>query len=113
MRMRVRVWKLRCLLVLIDACLEKVEGMGFLGLGFEGLRYYDVLLRLGGVVWVAAKFSQELADNTTFAELGDPLVKEWLGRLPRYFLAPKAVGFGDCRLVSLSLVFYGPGRCRG
>ena len=85
-------WKLRCLLVLVDAALEKVEGMGFLGLDFEGLRYYDVLLRLGGWFGWLRSFTQELADNTPFADLGEKLVKESLERLPRYFLAPKAVG---------------------
>jgi hypothetical protein len=85
-------WRLRCLLVLINAALEKVHGLEFLSLSFEGLRYRDALLRLGGWFGWLRSFTEELADNRRFADLGKERVKESLERLPRYFLAPGAIG---------------------
>jgi hypothetical protein len=61
-------WKLRCLLVLIDPCLEKVQGLEFLELSFAGLRYRDALHELGGWFGWLRRFSHELADNMSFAE---------------------------------------------
>jgi hypothetical protein len=86
-------WKLRCLLVLIDSCLEKVQGLEFLGLSFAGLRYRDALHELGGWFGWLRRFSHELADNVSFAELDPVRLRESLEVLPRYFLGRRAVGF--------------------
>ena len=86
-------WKLRCLLVLIDSCLNEVQGMEFLGLSFEGLRYVDALHELGGWFGWLRSFAHELADNVSFAELDPVRLRESLEVLPRYFLGRRAVGF--------------------
>jgi hypothetical protein len=66
--------------------------MEFLGLSFRGLRYYDVLLRLGGWWGWLREFGEELAENTPFAELGEQRIAASLAELPKYFLSPRAVG---------------------
>jgi hypothetical protein len=65
--------------------------MEFLGLSFEGLRYYDALLALGGWFGWLRGFTRELAENTSFGELGEDHVAASLEALPRYFLVPSGV----------------------
>ena len=86
-------WKLRCLLVLIDSCLKKVQGLEFLGLSFAGLRYCDALDELGGWFGWLRRFSHELADNVSYAELKSSKLEDSLGVLRRYFVGRRAVGF--------------------
>jgi hypothetical protein len=98
--------KLRCLLVLINSAFQKAiqaektqsqppfHGLQFLSLSFEGLRYKDALLWLGGWFGWLGTFTNELADNTSFAELckeNREQLDESLGTLPKYFYAPRAV----------------------
>jgi hypothetical protein len=96
--------KLRCLLVLINSALQKAkqsererkqsQPFRVLSLSFEGLRYKDALLQLGGWFGWLRLFTDQLADNTSFAglcEKNDKQVNDSLGRLPQFFLAPKAV----------------------
>jgi hypothetical protein len=73
--------KLRCLLVLINLAFQKArqaekthsrppfEGLGFLSLSFKGLRYRDALLGLWGWFGWLRKFTDQLADNKSFADL--------------------------------------------
>jgi hypothetical protein len=67
------------------------HGLQFLRFSFEGLRYRDALLQLGGWFGWLRNFTNELADNTSFADLNQNRVNESLDTLPRYFHAPKAV----------------------
>jgi hypothetical protein len=98
--------KLRCLLVLINSAFQKAlqaektqtrppfQGLQFLSLSFEGLRYKDALLRLGGWFGWLRTFTNELAANTSFAELckeNREQLNESLSTLPEYFYAPRAV----------------------
>jgi hypothetical protein len=98
--------KLRCLLVLINfAFLKAIQaektqtrppfrGLQFLSLSFEGLRYGDALLWLGGWFGWLRKFTDELADNKSFAELckeNREQLDESLSTLPRYFDDPRPV----------------------
>jgi hypothetical protein len=98
--------KLRCLLVLINAAFQKAEqatktqsrppfdGLKFLLFSFEGLRYKDALLELGGWFGWLRKFTDQLADNKSFAELckeNRQQLDESLSTLLRYFYAPRAV----------------------
>ncbi len=98
--------KLRCLLVLIKSAFQKAkqaektqsrppfQGLQFLSLSFEGLRYKDALLRLGGWFGWLRKFTDQLADNKSFAELckeNREQLDESLSTLLRYFHAPRAV----------------------
>jgi hypothetical protein len=98
--------KLRFLLVLINSAFQKAlqaentqtrppfQGLQFLSLSFEGLRYKDALLRLGGWFGWLRTFTNELADNTSFAELckeNREQLNESLGTLPEYFYTPRAV----------------------
>jgi hypothetical protein len=100
--------KLRCLLVLINSAFQKAKqaekaqsrppfrGLQFLSLSFEGLRYKDALLWLGGWFGWLRKFTDQLADNKSFADLykkNETQVNESLSTLPRYFHAPRAVEF--------------------
>ena len=96
--------KLRCLLVLINSAFEKARqaeqsqkqsrpfhSLQFLSLSFEGLRYRDALLHLGGWFGWLRNFTNELADNMSFTDLNQKRVNESLDTLPRYFHAPRAV----------------------
>jgi hypothetical protein len=98
--------KLRCLLVLVKAAFKEARqaeqrqsrppfaGLGFLSLSFEGLRYRDALLWLGGWFGWLRLFTDQLADNTSFADLrekNEKQVNDSLDKLPKFFLAPKAV----------------------
>ena len=72
--------KLRCLLVLINFAFQKARltekeqtqkrghPLRFLSWSFEGLRYRDALLQLGGWFGWLRRFTDELANNTSFAE---------------------------------------------
>jgi len=97
--------KFRCLLVLINMAFEKgwpdedtqsrhPPGFQFLSFSFEGLRYKDALHHLGGWFGWLRRFTDDLADNKSFADLykanrGE--LNESLEILPKYFYAPKAV----------------------
>jgi hypothetical protein len=98
--------KLRCLLVLINSAFQKeiqaektqtrapFQGLQFLSFSFEGLRYKDALLWLGGWFGWLRKFTEELADNKSFAELckeNREHLDQSLSMLPEYFYAPRAV----------------------
>jgi hypothetical protein len=98
--------KLRCLFVLINSAFQKAtqaeethsrppfEGMQFLSLCFGGLRYKDALLQLGGWFGWLRRFTKELADNKSFAELckgNREQLDESLSTLPKYFHDPRAV----------------------
>jgi hypothetical protein len=98
--------KLRCLLVLINSAFQKAKqaektqspppfcGLQFLSLSFEGLRYKDALLQLGGWFGWLRMFTEELANNKSFAELckeNRAQLDESLSTLPEYFYAPRAV----------------------
>jgi hypothetical protein len=100
--------KLRCLLVLINLAFQKARqaekthsrppfhGLQFLSLSFEGLRYKDAHLWLGGWFGWLRNFTDQLADNTSFAHLyeeNEKQIDESLSTLPRYFYAPRAVEF--------------------
>ena len=98
--------KLRCLLALINSAFQKAKqaektqspppfhSLQFLSLSFEGLRYKDALLQLGGWFGWLRKFTDELADNKSFAELckeNREQLNESFSTLASYFHAPKAV----------------------
>jgi hypothetical protein len=98
--------KLRCLLVLINSAFHKAkqaekthsrppfQGLQFLSLSFEGLRYKDALLRLGGWFGWLRMFTEDLANNKRFAELckeNREQLNDSLSTRPRYFYAPRAV----------------------
>jgi hypothetical protein len=98
--------KLRCLLVLTNFAFQKAklaekthsrppfQGLKFLSLSFEGLRYKDALLQLGGWFGWLRQFTEELADNKSFAELckeNRERLDESLSTLPKYFYTPRAV----------------------
>jgi hypothetical protein len=99
--------KLRCLLVLINAEFEKerqaeqsqtqsqpFHGSDFLLFSFKGLRYRDALLELGGWFGWLRCFTDQLADNTSFADLcerNERQVNDSLSNLPKFFYEPKAV----------------------
>jgi hypothetical protein len=107
--------KLRCLLVLINSAFQKakqaektgsrppLQGLQFLSWSFERLRWKDALLQLGGWFGWLRKFTDQLANNKSFAELcqeNRDQLNASLSTLPRYFLSPKAVelalpGFND------------------
>jgi hypothetical protein len=98
--------KLRCLSVLTNLAFQKAiqaektheqppfQRLGFLSLSFEGLRYKDALLWLGGWFGWLRTFTEELADNTSFAKLckeNREQLNESLSTLPEWFFAPRAV----------------------
>jgi len=100
--------KLRCLLVLTKSAFQKAkqaektqsrppfQGLQFLSLSFEGLRYSNALQWLGGWFGWLRKFTDQLADNKSFADLceeNEKQVNESLSTLPTYFHAPRAVEF--------------------
>ena len=95
--------KLRCLFVLINFVLqpekevEKTQSrppFQFLSSSFEGLRYKDALLWLGGWFGWLRTFTDELADNISFADLckenRQPLDQS-LSTLPEWFFTPRAI----------------------
>jgi hypothetical protein len=98
--------KLRCLLVLTNSAIQKAkqaekthsrppfQGFQFLSFSFEGLRYKDALLQLGGWFGWLRQFTDELADNKSFAELckeNREQLDKSLSTLPGYFYDPRAV----------------------
>ena len=100
--------KLRCLLVLTKSAFQKAkqaektqsrppfQGLQFLSLSFEGLRYSNALQWLGGWFGWLRQFTDQLADNKSFADLceeNEKQVNESLSTLPTYFHAPRAVEF--------------------
>jgi hypothetical protein len=70
-----------------------------------GLRYCDALLQLGGWLGWLRSFTDDLANNTRFADLGRKRINASLERLPRYFLAPQAVGAAMRDLIEPRMLF--------
>ena len=96
--------KLRCLLVLIKSAFQEArqtenerkqgQPFRFFSWSFEGLRYKDALLHLGGWFGWLRLFTDELANNRSFADLcqkNEKQLNDSFGKLPKFFFAPKAV----------------------